>query len=1684
MEEEDHSVTTAAVATNKRRKSQPSPASEKTRVSKAPAKKRPSPDISQARKAKKRTTTTAIASKPQLLAEKKEKEPEEDITMSSDSADEVPAPPTPPGSTTSTNTSTSTPSSSEARSQPTNPSDALQQLLRRSGLEDYLSHANSLSRSKITAMIEGVKAEGDLGRQMESLMELCDYLSMGTEETLGGFRADSVVPALVNLLNYEDNPEIMLYAARALTYMMEALPASCNSVVQNNAIPIFCEKLLVISFIDVAEQSLQALDKLSVEHPTPILRAGGLLAVLSFLDFFSIGVKRSAVNTAANICRGVSLETLDHVNQVIPLLSNLLSDPDQKVVESACLCFARLTEILQDSETSLQSIASCGLLSNLLRLVAANPPLVNPATHTLLIRMITNIAHGSVSLALAALQEGIAHILHTILASDGIATRPAEHTQELLSLVNELLPPLPAEVLPAQIIANFSARPFSRLTGGHRRKKYEAPTAQRNDLQMDLEARIQLFNDHSHILQNLVESLFEVMVRVHGSTVNPAVRNKCLLVILKMLYYATSDTLTEVLRNIRISSFVAAQLASRDQNVVLTALKMADVLFEKLPTIFNKYFKREGVLFEVEKLSRQESKLVSKQPEEPSSPAPQKKAETKEPGSPSPLSPALRSSSTSSSALRSPSSTLLNYLAGNPVSPSAVAPAPTLPPLKEDELKSLLVASAKKFKTNFFGSSVLEEDLERLIATDELVQLRGLAKKLEHAANISQADRKQEEEELNILLQVKELVTRAESVSTFEFLQSQIAAVLVKYLSGTTNETTIPLDRRRQRWRTFCMAFSSAAYEESSNPSAGLLHLVRRLQDTINTTEKFQVLLHDSGVGSGSALSFLTQPLKLRLQKDPEDKSDLKDYSTNVVLIEPLATINAIEEFLWSRVKPPTPSLSASPSSASPLSLGDSKVVPASPTSRKELKSSTERAAKPAESPEQSGSAPSGDSSQPEDEYVDDYDEWDNTEEDGEDSSDQASSSVHDVKLTESGLGESLTSSASRPIPTPSGGLRGSSSSSRLGSTPPASSPSSSSSSSAAPQDPATKPHHLSFVLDNQPLPFTTTIFQAVQRIICEQNQEGSTQPLPRIWEAIYTLRYRLASAVQDTTETTQTTSASASVHVRPLALTPLDTAVQSVPPRPSQMGDETTYDLLALLRLLETLNRFNSHLLVPGEDSPDLFSQIPRSEFVSEKITAKLSRQLQDPLALCSGSLPDWCRVLTHHYSFLFPSESRRIYFNSTSFGIVRALHSLQQRNDSLNISSEQNDLRVGRISRQKVRVMRNRMLESAIKVMDLFAKSKAILEVEYFGEVGTGLGPTLEFYTCVSEELQRRKLKLWLDSSSTSTKSATEEETSPFVQAPGGLFPAPLNPASKSSELQRIGDLFKFTGSFVAKALLDSRILDMPFSSAFYKWMLGQDLSFEDLREIAPEIGRSLVPLVSLAKKARELAAKNLSDAERRAKLSEIEKEVLKCSLEDLTLDFTFPGQPAWELKENGSNISVTIDNLEEYVDLVTRNFLVTGVEHALANFRKGFDGVFPMEHLEAFTVEELDALICGEKGKWDAAFLSENIRCDHGYSHTSRAVEFFLDILSEFDLEQQRKFLLFVTGSPKLPVGGFKNLTPKLTIVRKDMQMESPDDYLPTVSSCFHYLKLPDYSSKEIMREKLLRAIELGQGSFHLT
>lgn len=50
-----------------------------------------------------------------------------------------------------------------------------------------------------------------------------------------------------------------------------------------------------------------------------------------------------------------------------------------------------------------------------------------------------------------------------------------------------------------------------------------------------------------------------------------------------------------------------------------------------------------------------------------------------------------------------------------------------------------------------------------------------------------------------------------------------------------------------------------------------------------------------------------------------------------------------------------------------------------------------------------------------------------------------------------------------------------------------------------------------------------------------------------------------------------------------------------------------------------------------------------------------------------------------------------------------------------------------------------------------------------------------------------------------------------------------------------------------------------------------------------------------------------------------------------------------------------------------------------------------------------------------------LTEALKADHGFNVESPAIRDLLCIMSEYDAVTRRSFLQFITGSPKLPIGG---------------------------------------------------------------
>lgn len=340
--------------------------------------------------------------------------------------------------------------------------------------------------------------------------------------------------------------------------------------------------------------------------------------------------------------------------------------------------------------------------------------------------------------------------------------------------------------------------------------------------------------------------------------------------------------------------------------------------------------------------------------------------------------------------------------------------------------------------------------------------------------------------------------------------------------------------------------------------------------------------------------------------------------------------------------------------------------------------------------------------------------------------------------------------------------------------------------------------------------------------------------------------------------------------------------------------------------------------------------------------------------------------------------------------------------------------------------------------------------------------------------------------------------------------LHPKPLSPETPTAESTTYRSFFSFLGRLSAYAIVDNRLLDLPLSIPFLRAIQrvgsGADTlgangivdDFRDILEVDFRLGQTLVKLQHLAE--QRIAIENdptVSPETAEAAIADLTYD--GASVEDLCLDFTLPGAEDVQLTNNsseggegGADTAVTIQNLESYVSAVLDSLLRTSIAVAAIAFREGVATVFDPGLLNLFSPRELQVLLCGHSNSgadeaWNVATMLAAFRCEHGYTQSSRAVQLLAEVCAEFTPAMRRQFLLFVTGSPRLPVGGFAALQPRLTVVQKvvpSSEGDKADSYLPSASTCHNYLKLPNYTSKEVMRDRITWACTEGVGGFHLS
>ncbi|XP_069477403.1 NEDD4-like E3 ubiquitin-protein ligase WWP1 isoform X2 [Ambystoma mexicanum] len=262
-----------------------------------------------------------------------------------------------------------------------------------------------------------------------------------------------------------------------------------------------------------------------------------------------------------------------------------------------------------------------------------------------------------------------------------------------------------------------------------------------------------------------------------------------------------------------------------------------------------------------------------------------------------------------------------------------------------------------------------------------------------------------------------------------------------------------------------------------------------------------------------------------------------------------------------------------------------------------------------------------------------------------------------------------------------------------------------------------------------------------------------------------------------------------------------------------------------------------------------------------------------------------------------------------------------------------------------------------------------------------------------------------------------------------------------------------FCFIGRFIAMALFHGKFIDTGFSLPFYKRMLSKKLTIKDLESIDPEFYNSLIWIR--------------------------DNNIEECGLEMyFAVDMEILGKvTSHDLKAEGSNVLVTEENKEEYIGLMAEWRFSRGVEEQTKAFLDGFNEVVPLQWLQYFDEKELEVMLCGMQ-EVDLADWQRNTVYRH-YTRNSKQMIWFWQFVKEMDNEVRLRLMQFVTGTCRLPLGGFAELMGSNGPQKFCIEKVGKETWLPRSHTCFNRLDLPPYKSYEQLKEKLLFAIEETEG-----
>ncbi|KAK6111818.1 HECT-domain (ubiquitin-transferase) family protein [Brugia pahangi] len=1638
--------------------------------------------------------------------------------------------------------------------------------------------------ARVVSIMERLRSTSELS-QLDAATELADMLLLGNEESLPNLPIKDIVHALIMLLQKEHNFVLMLTAARCISNMLEALPRALPVVI--DTVPHLLEKLKRIECIDVAEQSLMALEVMSKRNGKNIMSAGGIAATISHVDFFSVPSQRLAFQIAANCATYVSANDFPQVRESLADLTQRLLIEDKRCLESVCVLFCRLVDNMRNHADKLREIAgqNHALLKNVQQLLLVQPCAVGPNTFQSLIRMLRSMASRCSDLAVALVYMDFARTIKFLIvgSKEGdhttfeIVDRPPQHLQELVYLAGELMPRLPVDgifeidsvmlrshatyydfqptlwywrddsnqwlpfthfdsrliemayatsetEINLQINGNVYKIDLQRMvqrnhsTGKERAIQRRTSVFKSKTASPEDDRRLELMKTEPVLLEQVVQLLLPILVEIDGSSSGPALRYESLRVTLRMIYPSDVRVLKDILANLPLAGHIASALTSarsKDLCVVASALQLAHLLLDKFPDMYELLFKREGVAHEIEKLSKMklESPVLAPSIQIATLACEHDNATITATGIRTRSGPKTRSSSEitegTSLTTKQSTNTRTRNIAQLTVSTAEAGPS------SSNATRVIVSPNGGRHRRKTSPESPIsrKESRRKTTPSNFLHTLRLPSFRMPGTSSSSGHSPHDSTPPSNMLSSFFTSISQSQTTSAHHYPSGS---------GGSTNAPSSHTSASRARISTFtpsaavgssCSAIlmqssstghSSFTVPLSSTSGSALSHQQREIiRQWIRKEAEYLIHMYFSTPSTGidgsapSLLSRLTSiAASLISEKDVGStalvgfKAILLENDVSAFELNHSGVLSSLCKYITnssSSYQPPR-KLRLKRFAAVFMSLTSDNLRPADESDcwaafeilvSKLLASVAQHEQFQVKVTDMggivtgsSGGALRGSQAL---RFFQTHQIRCNL---------KRHPTCRDLKEWRHGHGSikvdpftSISAIERYLLDRGIGYVRAEDSSGDEDGSDDDEMPSEGSISGGNSQ-----PGRIEILINDEKIPGHMSILQALRQFgqVNLGDNVDHFAVATGIWVNTHTLYYRAAApASTEASEepvvvvsTTKSLSGKSEKREKrpkideklwidgevPVSQCPLDSYLTNKLPVDV---DDPCVPSLVLLRCLYALNRFWWKLFEDEDVPPTSHAPLlPNTAFHSSKLNAKIGRQLSDFLSVATQQIPQWTGDLIKAVPFIFTFSSRRNYLYCTAFGRDRALMHLVNQTDGGQGDGESGRL-TPRLERRKVSVRRDDLLRQAEQTLHHLGCSRAMLEVGFEGEAGTGFGPTLEFYSTVSREIQKSSLRLWHGHTLAATFDGNDGPVTNYTTASAGLYPAVFSSQSAKQRDAR-SKKFEFIGRLLAQALIDSRMLDIPLNPVFFKWLCGEDKMFglSDLEVFDKNLYQSLRALI-------------LTDPN---------------DFDSLEQYFTLPGDENFELVKGGKNRLVTSSNVVQFVKLVTHWLLVEGVRREMEAVRRGFETIIKIDDLTSFTPDEMEELFCGcseetWKRTWNESALQSAIKPDHGYTHDSEQIRWLIQMLASYDNQQQRKFLQFVTGSPKLPVGGFRSLNPPLTVVKKSGSYGNGDDELPSAMTCYNYLKIPAYSTYEIFHQRFDVALRFIY-SFHLT